>query len=111
MTLMTTKEVLTVYAAMAELTEQMVQAASNSDWDLLVLLEKRCAAHVQLLRERESPQPMQGADREQKIELIRKMLTADRQIRDLTMPWMAQLSRLINATGTERRVVNAYGSV
>ena len=54
---------------------------------------------------------MQGAEREQKIELIRKMLNADRQIRDLTMPWMAQLSKLINSTGTERRVVNAYGSV
>jgi len=109
--MMTIQDVLSVYAAMADLTEQMVQAATRSDWDALVLLEQRCAAHVQTLRAQESPQPMQGADRERKIELIRQMLNADRQIRDLTMPWMAQLSKLINATGTERRVVNAYGSV
>ncbi len=109
--MMTSQQVLSVYAAMAALTEQMVAAATGSDWDLLVQLEQRVAAHAKLLRERESPQPMQGAEREQKIELIRQMLNADRQIRDLTMPWMAQLSKLINSTGTERRIVNAYGSV
>lgn len=109
--MMTIQDVLSVYAAMADLTEQMVQAAQRSDWDALVLLEQRCAAHVQTLREQEPQQPMSGAERERKIELIRQMLNADRQIRDLTMPWMAQLSKLINATGTERRIVNAYGSV
>ncbi|MES2160998.1 MAG: flagellar protein FliT [Pseudomonadota bacterium] len=109
--MMTSQDILSVYAAMAELTEQMVQAAASSDWDQLVLLEQRCAAHVQALREQEPAQPMQGAERERKISLIHQMLNADRQIRDLTMPWMAQLSKLISSTGTERRVVNAYGSV
>jgi flagellar protein FliT len=37
------------------------------------------------------------------------MLAADRQIRDLTTPWMARLSALINNTSTERRVARAYG--
>jgi flagellar protein FliT len=108
--MMTNQEVLSVYATMASLTEQMVQAASASDWDTLVDLEQRVATHVQALRV--APQAaMQGAERERKIELIRQMLNADRQIRDLTMPWMAQLSKLISSTGTERRVVNAYGNV
>ena len=109
--MMTNQQILALYGAMCELTEQMVQAAAASDWDLLVLLEQRCAAHTQTLRAHEQPQPMQGAEREQKIELIRRMLQADRQIRDLTMPWMAQLSQLINSAGTERRLINAYGSV
>ncbi|MFC0166592.1 flagellar protein FliT [Pseudoduganella danionis] len=109
--MMTHQQVLTVYAAMADLTEQMVQAAQRSDWDQLIVLEQGCAAHVQTLREHDTGTPMRGAERERKIELIRQMLNADRQIRDLTMPWMAQLSKLISATGAERRVVNAYGSV
>jgi flagellar protein FliT len=108
--MMTNQEVLSVYATMASLTEQMVRAASASDWDALVELEQRVAVHVQALRA-QPQQPMQGAERERKIELIRQMLNADRQIRDLTMPWMAQLSKLISSTGTERRVVNAYGNV
>lgn len=109
--MMTNQEVLTVYAAMADLTEQMLDAATQGEWDTLVDLEQRCAAHVRILQEQESPQPMEGAPRERKVELIRKMLTADRKIRDITMPWMAQLSALINSTGAERRLVNAYGGV
>lgn len=108
--MMTNQEALSAYAAMAALTEQMVQAASASDWDTLVALEQRVAVHVQALRAEPSA-PMTGADRERKIELIRQMLNADRRIRDLTMPWMAQLSKLISSTSTERRVVNAYGNV
>lgn len=109
--MMTNQEVLSVYADMAGLTEQMLAAATNGEWDDLVVLEQRCAAHVRTLQARENPQPMRGEERERKVALIRRMLTADRQIRDLTMPWMAQLSALINSTGTERRLVNAYGSV
>ena len=109
--MMNHQDVLAVYAAMADLSEQMVAAAQRSDWDQLVLLEQSCAAHVQTLREHDQGTPMRGAERERKIELIRQMLNADRQIRDLTMPWMAQLSKLLSASGTERRVLNAYGSV
>lgn len=43
------------------------------------------------------------------VALIKQILEDDRKIRDLTMPWMAQLSKLINSTGTERRLANAYG--
>lgn len=109
--MMTNHEVLTVYAAMADLTEQMLDAATHGEWEQLVELEQRCAAHVRTLQTEEGQQPMVGEQRERKVELIRKMLTADRKIRDITMPWMAQLSALINSTGTERRLVNAYGGV
>lgn len=109
--MMTNHEVLTVYAEMADLTERMLDAATRSEWDQLVELEQRCAAHVRTLQAEEGQQPMVGEQRERKVELIRKMLTADRKIRDITMPWMAQLSALINSTGTERRLVNAYGGV
>ena len=109
--MMTSQEVLAVYTTMAKLTGQMVAAAEAGDWDRLTLLEQRCAAHTRTLKEQEPPQPLRGAERERKIELIRQMLVDDRRIRDLTMPWMAQLSALIGHTRTERRVVNAYGAV
>lgn len=109
--MMTNQEVLSVYAGMAKLTEQMLDHARRGEWDEMVELEQRCAMHVRTLQGQEDPQPMQGEQRERKVELIRRMLNADRQIRDLTMPWMAQLSALINSTGTERRLVNAYGGV
>ncbi|MES2130094.1 MAG: flagellar protein FliT [Pseudomonadota bacterium] len=108
--MMTSQEVVSLYETMVELTEQMVQAASASDWERLVVLEQQCAAHVRRLKESEPPQPLAGSNRERKVEAIRKMLDDDRKIRDLTMPWMAKLSALLNNAGAERRLARAYGS-
>jgi flagellar protein FliT len=107
---MTSQEVVSVYEAMVAITDQMVQAASDSDWDRLVLLEQQCAALVRALKESEPPSALEGASRERKVVAIRKMLDDDRKIRDLTLPWMAKLSALINNTGAERRLARAYGS-
>jgi flagellar protein FliT len=108
---MTNVEVLSAYSTMAALTHRMVGAATAADWDGLEGLEREVAAHVALLRDSEAAVLLDAAERQQKLGLIKQMLDDDRQIRDLTMPWMAQLSKLINNTGTERRLAAAYGAV
>lgn len=107
---MTSQEVVSVYETMVGLTAQMLNAASASDWDQLVVLEQQCAAHVRTLKDSEPPAPLVGESRTRKVEAIRKMLDDDRKIRDLTMPWMAQLSALMNNAGAERRLARAYGA-
>ncbi len=105
---MTSEDIVDVYETMAVITDQMLRAANDSDWDRLAQLEQQCALHVRQLKEHE-PQALAGAQRVKKVDAIRRMLAADRQIRDLTTPWMARLSALINNTSTERRVARAYG--
>jgi flagellar protein FliT len=105
------QEVLCEYAAVAELTGQMRAAAEAGDWDALALLEQRCSAHVDLLKRSEAAVQLNPTGRQAKIDCIRRILADDRRIRDLTMPWMAQLSAMINNNGTQRRLANAYGSV
>ena len=107
---MTSQQVVSTYETMVLLTEQMVDAASASDWDRLVLLEQQCAAHVRTLRDNEAPVALVGASRARKVDAIRKMLADDRKIRDITMPWMAKLTAMINNTGAERRLARAYGN-
>ncbi len=107
--MMTSQEVVTVYEAMMGITEQMVAAAESSDWDRLVVLEQQCSAYTQQLMDSEPPAPLAGDSRERKVRAIRRMLDDDRRIRDLTMPWMAQLSALISNSGNQRRVAHAYG--
>lgn len=106
---MTTNEVLAVYETMAELSRQMLDAATSSDWDRLAQLENRCAGHVARLREGEAGLPFQGEQRVRKIDLLKRLLDDDRKIRDLAMPKLAELSALISNTGTQRRLANAYG--
>jgi flagellar protein FliT len=109
--MMTSQEVVSVYESMVELTGQMVAAASSSDWDRLVVLETRCASQVETLRQQEAKIQLSGDSRLRKVQCIKQLLDDDRKIRDLTMPWMAQLSALISNTGTQRRLSNTYGAV
>ena len=109
--MMSGQEVLSAYAAVAELTGQMRAAAEAADWDRLSELEQRCSVHVAMLKRSEAAVQLPATGRQAKIDCIRRILADDRRIRDLTMPWMTQLSAMINNSGTQRRLANAYGSV
>lgn len=106
---MNEQEVIYLYENVASITDQMLAAARKGDWDELVALETRCASQVSILKTGEPPVPLTGTVRERKVAIIKKILADDKEIRNLTQPWMEQLSRLINSTGTERRLNQAYG--
>ena len=110
--MMTSQDILSIYESMQELTGQMLLAAADSDWDQVVELERRCSAHVQTLREQEQTQgqAMQGASRDKKVAILKQLLSDDRQIRDLAMPWMARLSAMMNSSNAQRRLANAYNA-
>jgi flagellar protein FliT len=106
---MSCQEVVSVYETMVGITERMLAAATASEWDRLAELEQECASHARRLKANEGVAPLAGQERVRKVNAIRRMLDADRRIRDLTSPWMAHLSSLINSKSTERRVARAYG--
>lgn len=106
---MNEQEVIHLYENVAVITQQMLNAAREGDWDRLTALETRCSDQVNILKSGESPLALTGTSRERKVEIIKKILADDREIRNLTQPWMEQLSRLINSTGTERKLNQAYG--
>ena len=93
--MMTIQEALSSYAAMAELTEQMVRTAERSDWEAMVLLEQRRAALVHTLSAQQAPQPAPGAELERMRELIGRMLDADTRIRQLSAAWLAPAAALL----------------
>lgn len=108
--MLNSQEVISLYETVAIITDQMLAAARNGDWDQLIALESRCAAHVETLKAQEPPTPLTGASRERKVMIIKKILADDREIRNLTEPWMAQLAKMINSTGNERKLSQAYGA-
>ena len=108
---MTSMEIISLYETVAEITDQMLAAARNADWEQLAALESRCSGQVDIIRQNEEPQqPLSVAARERKIRIIRKILADDREIRSITEPWMQQLAALMNSTGTERKLAKAYGA-
>jgi flagellar protein FliT len=108
--MLNSKEVITLYETVAIISDQMLAAARNGDWDQLTALESRCASHIASLKAGEAPVPLSGGIRDRKVKIIQKILADDREIRNITEPWMAQLSKMINSTGAERKLTQAYGS-
>ena len=102
-------EVISLYEAIAEITDQMLAAARNEDWDLLSSLEEDCTHYVNLLKQNESSEPLTDIGRERKIAIIKKILEDDKDIRNLVTPALEKLSSMIKNTGTEIKLAKAYG--
>lgn len=107
---MNSQEVLSLYETVAGITTQMLQAARSGDWNQLVTLESRCSGHVQRLQSGEPPEPLTGTGRQRKVEIIKKILADDREIRTITEPRMEHLSALMKNVSTERKLTQAYGA-
>ena len=88
------EDVIGVYENVSQLTRQMLAAARSRDWDTLHRLERDCASQVSLLREGQPPS-LTGELRARKVRLLQSILADDREIRNITEPWMEQLSLLM----------------
>lgn len=108
--MMNSDDVISLYQTVSDLTGKMLVAAQERDWENLAELESHCASHIQCLKDGEPVVALTGPVRARKVEIIHQILKHDRQIRDLTTPWMAELAALINSTGTSRKLSAAYGA-
>ena len=105
---MNSEQIISIYEAVSDLTGQMLVAAQTRDWENLAELESHCASHVNTLKAGEPGMALTGESRAKKIRIIHQIMAHDRQIRNLTEPWMAELSALMNSVGTERKLSRAY---
>lgn len=103
-------DILEVYENVATITTQMLAAARKGDWEQLAMLESRCSMQVATLKKVDASIALSGENRDKKVEIIRKILADDKQIRAITEPWLKQLTALMQSTGTERKLSQAYGS-
>lgn len=107
-------EVLDIYEKVAHLTAEMRVAAESRDWELLEKLESDCSAHVGLLKRHdtgaEANLALSNELKQKKITIIKQILADDRAIREITEPWMSELSKLMSSTSTARKLSQSYGA-
>ena len=106
--MMNSEQIISIYEKVSTLTGQMLAAAQTRDWENLAELESHCTSHVATLKQAEPALPLTGELRAKKIRIIHQIMAADREIRNLTEPWMAELAALMNNAGTERKLSRAY---
>jgi flagellar protein FliT len=86
------------YEQIAQASQSMLDAARNSDWDEVERQEARCRALVASLKAASQASPvLRPQDNRRRMELLRRMLAADAEVRDRSEPWLRQLEQLISS--------------
>lgn len=98
------------YEELLVLSEQMLEAASASNWDALTDLQKVYQAEVERLRQLDHSAPFSDEERLRRFHLLERILAFDARIRDLTMPRLAELGRLLTNTRRKQDLATAYGT-
>jgi len=105
---MSSQKLMSMYGAVANITDKMVDAAKSNNWALLAQLEANCSLHVQAIKDNDVPVVLVSEEREEKVRFINKILADDKKIRDLIYPKLAQLGELMQRSGTQHKLNKAY---
>lgn len=105
---MSSSQVIANYESLSALTEQMRTAAVQGEWDQLVGLEQQCSQHVATMKPVDTTAILDESARQRKIQLIKKILADDADIRNRTEVWMGQLQRIMQSNRQEQRLQQAY---
>lgn len=93
----TRSQLLDHYEQIAQASQLMLDAARKSDWDEVERQEGRCRALVASLKAASAASPLlRPQDNRRRMELLRRMLAADAEIRGRSEPWLRQLEQLIS---------------
>ncbi len=106
---MTSTEMLSTYEALSELTDTMLTAARQGEWDELATLEQRCRTHVGSLMQA-APVVLNESEQRAKVAIIRAILQNDAKIRALAEPRLHELQERISMTRAGQRGMQAYGA-
>lgn len=104
-----TADLLRCYETIATLTERMLAAARDDNWDDLDTLEQQYRAQVEHIKHLDTKTPLDDANRARKHAIIRRILADDAAIRDLMVPHLAHLDSLISSAQRQRALHQAYG--
>jgi flagellar protein FliT len=107
---MSSTQAIANYEFLFTLTGQMRDAAISGEWDHLIDLEQQCSQHVAAMKPIDESTTLDEPARQCKVQLIKKILAHDADIRNRTVTWMGQLQRIMQNNRQEQRLQQAYGS-
>ena len=105
---MSTQHTLSLYAAVADIADQMLAAAQQHDWEKLATLEAECAARIKRADEDNCAEPLREPEQKLKFSHLKRILDADRQIRNIIDPWMVRLSDILTNNTANRQMFDTY---
>ena len=107
---MNAQSALGQYHLASDMTQAMLSAAQNGDWEGLVNIEIERRSVLSPLTNLEIDYRIAGLE-EEKNSCIRNILELDQQIRALTEAWMGEMRETLASVQSQRKIAQAYGSV
>ena len=104
-------QLLASYTDAWEITQRMLEAARDEDWDgLLDLSQGREQLFSQLMQALPvAPENLQLAN--ETVALIRSILAADQQTQSLSRDWMEEINGVLTSVNVEKKLLKAYDPV
>jgi flagellar protein FliT len=99
-----------MYESLWLLTQQMLNAARNGDWDALIEVEIKRNALIERLMAQNEAAITNTVEQQKTREIIQQVLAADNEIKALTVAWQGELQEILGSIGTEKKLSKAYGT-
>lgn len=93
-------DVLGYYQAIERASAEMLGAARTGDWNRIAGLEGVCMILIAQLRT-SAPRNLTPEQRREKDRIMRRILSLDAQIRDLTDPWLGEIEQVLGIAPSE----------
>jgi flagellar protein FliT len=93
---MSNSDMLSLYESVTEISQQMLEAARQKDWDGYGRLEVLCQGYINQIPVHGDQVPLTPESLERKIACLKTILSNDKEIMDLLQPWMLRLTDIMS---------------
>ena len=90
-----TNALLNYYQAIEKASQDMLDAARQGNWDLVLKLEGACALLISQLKHNAAKQQLGEDELQLKSRIMQRIIVNDAEIRQLAEPWLDDLDQLL----------------
>lgn len=89
---------LSLYEAVTEISQQMLEAARREDWKCYGQLELLCKGYIHQIPMHNGKAQLSADALQRKVACLKTILSNDKEIMDLMQPWMLRLSDIMGGS-------------
>jgi flagellar protein FliT len=94
------RDMLSLYEAVTDISQQMLEAARRKDWKGYGQLELLCKGYIHQIPNHDDKTPLNAEALQRKVACLKTILSNDKEIMDLLQPWMLRLSDILHSSVT-----------
>lgn len=103
-------ESLLLYRDAWGLSQRMLELARSGDWDALVAAEEQRASLLEQIQKLDADAKIHAAHAEMKAEMIRGILSMDKETLALSQGRMEEIKGALGSNGVQKKLQQTYGS-